>query len=900
MFFQVMSTHHPPKRKKSGSENRKAKAARKEEEQQLGASMMKYFRGEKQESNKGMHGTGGLITNATVIGGEEDDFIELDNLKSKATIDDPASVSFHVCTSDVHRTDDKSEMNNGDVAEQGNGNEINKSDDGETEEDSTKSHVAQSDENNAFDHIPLKGNSEGGEDAPVHAEGEVSNLREENPIPFSINKAIAINKAHNTFDPASIVGLKLTIEEKALLAQMEPCQPEESLLSSRKKQMGTRLRYCSRQIFYHNRDDRRKWLSYSLSKDALYCIPCLLFTDTSSRGELKRASQGHAFACTGFSNWKKQYEAVARHESSAAHINAKVAHALSLQERTLNKFMEQQELIENERRKKEVLSNRQAMKRIVDTITFLGKQGLAFRGHRERLNQPVLNAGNFLEALRYLSKYDAVTDSHLEKARIEQEMLEARQGGKKGAKGRGSKLTFLSKTSQNAVINIIGEEIASEIVKMIRDCRAWALIADTTPDINKYEQLSICIRVVTRTGQCSEHLLFCKRASGATALEIYNCIAAALTNKGISFEKLVAQTYDGASNMSGCYNGLQAIIKEKVGDHVVYVHCYAHCLNLVLSDSAGASIQVIKLFDNLEKLYNLFQKSQKIHDLFESIQKEKKLNVISLKRINTVRWSSREFSLKAFLQRYDSIMHVLETVSTDTSFDGNQRSTSAGLLECFQTKQFVATAYLFREIFAITGPLSRYLQSINIDFGKAIGMIDTAIVQLSKLREEPETIIESVQQEFDPAEVSWKSTRIRNRRIMDGEHAIDDPAMTPSDHWKRDTFYVAMDKVSNGIKERFKKSQTLLEAFSFFAPSRFPYLQKQYKASHDLQKALKGFCDTYKLDSYRCADELFSFFKSFQKFSRFFQDEDDTDIVSCDDDDDATGDASPLPMLTIS
>ena len=288
---------------------------------------------------------------------------------------------------------------------------------------------------------------------------------------------------------------------------------------------------------------------------------------------------------------------------------------------------------------------------------------------------------------------------------------------------------------------------------MIRDCRAWALIVDTTPDVSKHEQLSICIRVITRTGQCSEHLLFCKRASGTMALEIYNCIAAALTSKQISFEKLVAETYDGASNMSGCYRGLQAIIKEKVGDHVVYVHCYAHTLNLVLSDSAGASVQVIKLFANLEKLYNLFRKSQKIHDLFESIQKEKKLNVTSLKRINTLRWSSREFSLKEFLQRYECTMSVLETVAADTSFEGNQRRTSAGLVECFQTKQFVATAYLFREIFAITGPLSRYLQSIDIDFGKAISLIDCAVAQLNTLREEPENIVASVEQDFNPAEI---------------------------------------------------------------------------------------------------------------------------------------------------
>ncbi len=512
MFFQVMSTHHPPKRQKSGSENRKAKTARKEEEQKLGATMMKYFRGEKKEVSKGKH------------------------------------------------------------EGQGGGNEINRSDDGETDEESSEIHVTESDENNTMNQILLEGNSEEGKDAPIHTENEVSNLREKHHVTFSINQAVAIDTEHNTFDPASIVGLNLKIEEEALLARMEPCQPEESMLSTRKKQMGARLRFCSQQIFFHDRDVRRKWLSYSLSKDALYCIPCLLFTDTSSRGELKRANQGHAFAYTGFSNWKKQYEAVEKQESSAAHINAKVADALSLQERTLNKFIEQQELIGNERRKKEVLSNRQVMKRIVDTITFLGKQGLAFRGHRERLNQPALNTGNFLEALKYLSKHDATIDSHLEKARIDQEMLEARQGGRRGAKGTGSKLTFLSKNSQNTVINIIGEEIASEIVKMIRDCRAWALIADTTPDVSKHEQLSICVRVVTRTGQCSEHPLFSKRASGTTALEIYNCIVAALTSKEISFEKLVAQTYDGASNVSGCYNGLQAMIKEKVGDHVVYVH----------------------------------------------------------------------------------------------------------------------------------------------------------------------------------------------------------------------------------------------------------------------------------------------------------------------------------------
>ena len=111
-------------------------------------------------------------------------------------------------------------------------------------------------------------------------------------------------------------------------------------------------------------------------------------------------------------------------------------------------------------------------------------------------------------------------------------------------------------------------------------------------------------------------------------MELYNLIS-----KGLSFDKLVAQTYKGASNMSGCYNGLQAIIKEKVGDHVAFDHCYSHTLNLVLSDSASVAVPVISLLNDLEALYLLFSKTQRIHDLFEATQREGNLKVLSLKRL---------------------------------------------------------------------------------------------------------------------------------------------------------------------------------------------------------------------------------------------------------------------------
>ena len=70
-----------------------------------------------------------------------------------------------------------------------------------------------------------------------------------------------------------------------------------------------------------------------------------------------------------------------------------------------------------------------------------------------------------------------------------------------------------------------------------------------------------------------------------------------------------------------------------------------------------------KLFDDLEKLYNMFRKSQPIHEMSERKQKEMGLDFLSIKRINTGSWNSREFSLRAFIDRYDSVTSVLEEIS---------------------------------------------------------------------------------------------------------------------------------------------------------------------------------------------------------------------------------------------
>ena len=74
-----------------------------------------------------------------------------------------------------------------------------------------------------------------------------------------------------------------------------------------------------------------------------------------------------------------------------------------------------------------------------------------------------------------------------------------------------------------------------------------------------------------------------------------------LRHFGLDVACIVSQGYDGASMMSGRCNGVQQRIKE-VAPQALYVHCYAHCLNLVLVDATRSVTDASDFFALMEKL----------------------------------------------------------------------------------------------------------------------------------------------------------------------------------------------------------------------------------------------------------------------------------------------------------
>ena len=136
-------------------------------------------------------------------------------------------------------------------------------------------------------------------------------------------------------------------------------------------------------------------------------------------------------------------------------------------------------------------------------------------------------------------------------------------------------------------------------------------------------------------------------------------ITAQVESFGLSWEYLVGQTYDGASTMSGCIADVCTLIKEKA-PVAIYVHCWAHKLNLSLVAASQRERGVFAFFDLLEALY-VFISGTVPHALFITMQKLFPATPRELKKLSDTRLSCRSSSIIAVKETFPSPAHPSAT-----------------------------------------------------------------------------------------------------------------------------------------------------------------------------------------------------------------------------------------------
>ena len=87
----------------------------------------------------------------------------------------------------------------------------------------------------------------------------------------------------------------------------------------------------------------------------------------------------------------------------------------------------------------------------------------------------------------------------------------------------------------------------------------FAILVDETRDISTKEQMAIPLRYVNKSGSIVERFLGVVHVKDTTASSLKSAIDELFCKHELSISSICGQGYDGASNMSGEFNGLKSL-----------------------------------------------------------------------------------------------------------------------------------------------------------------------------------------------------------------------------------------------------------------------------------------------------------------------------------------------------
>ena len=361
--------------------------------------------------------------------------------------------------------------------------------------------------------------------------------------------------------------------------------------------------------------------------------------------------------------------------------------------------------------------NRQRLVPIIETILFLGRQELSFRGHRGEsrqldIEEPKENDGNFRAALRLrLRAGDIVLKHHLDSS--------------------ASNSKYLSPMIQNEIINISGTLICQRIVSEVQKSVPFSILADESADVSAHEQLSISVRYVFRNDRSvflKEMFLGFIIVTDLTGEGIANSIISFCISTGLDLNNLVGLGLDGASAMSGKYKGVQACIREKY-PVVHYTHCSSHSLNLAIGKANNVVLG--NVFSNLSSIISFFHgypfREEKLRQAIQAVCPESKRQ--RLKTICATRWVERHDAMLVFMELIEAVVACLEEL---TLVPGETGSKANQLVHVCTSFDFIYSCTVLENPSALFLTVSKQLQSPTKDLAEICSLIENVVSILEK------------------------------------------------------------------------------------------------------------------------------------------------------------------------
>lgn len=460
---------------------------------------------------------------------------------------------------------------------------------------------------------------------------------------------------------------RLSIDEKLQIKGTGRQKPELNIECTSKSRGKAYVRKFNVNIY-----SKYSWICGCDIKNKLFCFTCVLFG-----GDVHWTSHG-------VSDLTHLSEKAKAHENSKQHISNEMRYALlgqvNIQEQLDTAFW-QNIAVHNEKNAK----NRLVLLKIIDAIKFCGMFELGLRGHDK--TETSKNPGIFLGLINYTAELDKTLKEHLESSTV--------------FKGT-------SKEIQNDLLDCIFEVYREIVFKEINEADFLGVIADETTDVSSKLQTVLVFRYIKDSTPVERFWGFFN-CETQTADSLSSLILNELQPLvGHNPSKMIAQSYDGAAVMSGRHGGVQAKIKEKY-PLAHFVHCYAHKLNLIMTQAASQNSDVRIFFGNLSEIPTFFSNSsQRVHFLNKVVGRR-------IPRYVPTRWNFKSRTVNVVFEYREDLIECMEEIEETPGINTTTKNQAGAIRRLLQEKSFVFWLTLFQYIMPHVDILYNELQKRIID-----------------------------------------------------------------------------------------------------------------------------------------------------------------------------------------
>lgn len=385
------------------------------------------------------------------------------------------------------------------------------------------------------------------------------------------------------------------------------------------------------------------------------------------------------FVTKPFNNWKRSTGSepkdnkLLKHHKSGSHLTACAFESdsdkMSAKQRTVYSMIHKQSL-EQQQKQLERLAD------FADVAYYLFKQEIAHTTHYESLM-------NLVGRLDRSNEIKQFMDSSPDNA------------------------TYTSTTTVTELLKAVSDWLTSSILDELRLSQYIAVLADESTDLRTRNELSICFRYVIN-GESVERYLHLQQLQSTDAETVKDAIRDLIVTNGIPVDRIYWMAFDGAANMAGKTNGVQAKLKRELLPNANYVHCRSHLLNLAAANVARDMKPLRALFSSFNSLWTFFHNSPKRHNVLVQVQQILKDPALELVRAGDTRWTSNYRAVHTVKLCLRSIVAALQEVHCSS---GDLSSEAGGLLLTFQDPTSVLLIHALDEILLPLHILTLQLQS---------------------------------------------------------------------------------------------------------------------------------------------------------------------------------------------